>query len=86
MNYEDEDTVTPETIIPDDTKINGYSRNNEAEKGMTQLTCEAIDRERNSEDGERRFLRLNNLRRTILLSEQGAHLKPAERIHGKRRS
>ena len=55
----DEDTVTPEKILPDEKWINGYRSDIEVESGMTRATREAQKRERESTDGESRFNPVN---------------------------
>ena len=44
-HYLDEDTVTPEAIVPDDKWLNGYRSDIEVEFGMTRAARDAIERE-----------------------------------------
>ena len=55
--YLDEDTVTPEEIIPDEKWTNGFRSDIEVESRMTRATREAHERERESTDGESRLFR-----------------------------
>ena len=48
----------PEEILPDQKWIKGYRSDIEVEAGMTRASQEAQNRERESTDGESRFLRI----------------------------
>ena len=82
-HYLDEDTVTPEEILPDEKWINGYRSDIEVEAGMTGASQEAHNRERESTDGKSRFL-LPRVCRLLPLKERAVELKLARKIHGKR--
>ena len=83
--YLDEDTGTPEAILPQEKWENGYRSDIEVEKGMTRATKDANDREKKSTDGESRFLR-STLCRPIPPSERAMHFKLARKFQGKRLS
>ena len=55
-HYLDEDTIMPEEILLDEKWINGYQSDIEVEAGMTRAAQDAHNRERESTDGESRFL------------------------------
>ena len=57
-HYLDEDTVTPEAILPNDKCSNGYRSDIEVEIGMTRAARES-QREQANLDGESRFKRTN---------------------------
>ena len=84
-HYLDEEIVMPEEILPDDKWIGGYRSDIEVDKGMTRATMEASARERESTDGESRFLKTKAIR-PIPLKERSVELNLARKIHGKRRS
>ena len=44
--YLDEDIVTPQDILPDDKRQNGYRSEIEVEKGMTKATKDDNDRKK----------------------------------------
>ena len=75
-HYLDEDTVTPEEFLPDEKWINGYKSDIEVESGMTRASREMHDRERQSTDGESRFLR-SGACRPVPLKERAVQLKLA---------
>ena len=58
----DDDTVTPEAILPDDKWVNGYRSDIEVELGMTRAARDANAREHASTDGESRFIRTSACR------------------------
>ena len=84
-HYLDEDTVMLKEILPDEKWINGYRSVLEVETGMTRASQEAHIRQRESKDGESRFLR-TRVCRPLPLEERAVELKLAEKIHGKRHS
>ena len=53
--YLDDDTVTPEEILPDKKLIKYYRSDIEVESGLTRATREAHEREREITDGESHF-------------------------------
>ena len=55
-HYLDDDTVTPEDILPYDKWLNVYRSDNEVEIGMTRATRDPSKTEIESTDGESRFL------------------------------
>ena len=77
-NYLDEDTKTPEEILPDDKWVNGYRSNIEVEIGMTRAAREASQREQANTDGESRFIRTNACR-AIPVTERAVQLKLARK-------
>ena len=80
--YLDEDTVTPEEIIPDDKWVNNYRSDIEVEVKMSRATQEAKTRERASTDGEYCFLRTKAIR-PIPLKERAVELNLVRNIQGK---
>ena len=84
-SVQDEDTVMPEEIFPNEKRMNGYRSDIEVEAGMTRASQEAHNRERESADGESRFFR-TSVCRPLPLKERVVELKLARKIHGKRRS
>ena len=84
-HYLDEDTVTPEAILPDDKWVNGHRSNIEAELGMTRVEQDTNAREEASTDGESRFIRTRTCR-PISVTERTVQLKLDRNVHGKRRS
>ena len=75
----------PEDILPDDNWLYGYKSDIELEMGKTRATRDANERERQSTDGEPRFLRCGVCRPTPL-TERAIQIKLARKIHDKRRS
>ena len=51
-HYLDEDTVTPEEMLPDEKWINGHRSAIEVESGMNWAAREAHEREREHTDGD----------------------------------
>ena len=82
-HYLDEDTVTPEEILPDDKWVNGYPNDLELETGMTSAAREASQRKRAKTDGDSCFIRTNACR-AIPVTERAVQLKLARKMHGKR--
>ena len=78
-------TVTPEEILPDDKWLKRYRCDIEVELGITRTAWEANDREQARRDCESRFIR-SGACRPIPIRERAVQLKPARKIHGKRRS
>ena len=83
--YLDEDTVTPESNLPDDKWLNGYRSDIEVELGLTRAAQEANEREQAITDGESLFIR-SGACRPIPITERAIQLKLAGEIHGRRRS
>ena len=83
--YLDEDTVTPEAILPDDKWVNRYCIDIEVEIGMTRAAREASQRKHANMDGESRFLHTNTWR-PIPLTERAVQLKLTRKVHGNRGS
>ena len=54
-NYLDENT--PEAILSNDKRLNGYRSDIEVELGMTRAAREANNRENENTDGQSRFIR-----------------------------
>ena len=83
-HYLDEDTVTPEENLPVEKWTNGCGSDIDVESAVTRATREAHEREKESTDGQFRFLRSGYP--PIPLKERDVQLKLARKIHGKRRS
>ena len=83
--YLEEDTLTPEAILPDDKCVNGYRSDIGGEIGMTRAAREAIQCEQANRDGESRFIHTNTCR-PIPMTERAVQLKLAHKVHGKIRS
>ena len=84
-HYLYEDTVMPEELLLDEKWITGYRSDIGVEARMTRASQEAHNRERESTDGESRFLR-TIARKPFPLKERAVELKLAMKIHGKRRT
>ena len=75
----------PEEILPDEKWINGYRSDIKVEAGMTGAAQKAHNRERESTDGESRFLQTRACR-PFPLKERAVEVKLASKLHGKRLS
>ena len=83
--YLDEETVTPNELLPED-HWGSFCSDEEIEKNMCKATQEALSRERLAEDDETGFLRSTKVHRAIPIKKPTFQLNIARKKHPKRRS
>ena len=84
-HYLDEETVTPNELLPEEHWGNSRS-NDEIERNMCKATKDATTRERLANDNESRFLRTTQAHRPLLLKEHAVQLNIARKKHLHKRS
>ena len=83
-HYLDEETVTPNELLPEEHWGNTRS-DNEVEKNMCKATGDASTRERLATDNESRFLHTTKASRPIALKEHAVQINIARKKHPHRR-
>ena len=83
--HEDEETVTPNELLPEDHWGNSRS-DDEIERNMCKATKDATKRERLATDNESRFLRTTKAHRPLPLKEHAIQLNIARKKHLHKRS
>ena len=84
-HYLDEETVTPNELLPEDHWGNSRS-DGEIERNMCKATKDATTRERLATDNESRFLRTTKAHRPLPLKEHAVQLNIARKKHLHKRS
>ena len=84
-HYLDEETVTPNELLPEEQWGNSRS-DNEIERNMCKATKDATNRERLATDNESRFLRTTQAHRPLPLKEHAVQLNIARKKHLHKRS
>ena len=79
-HYLDDETVTPNELLPEDLWGN-YSSDREVEKNMCAVTKVALSRERLAGDNKSRFLRSTKTHRPLPLKEHTMQLNIAHKKH-----
>ena len=84
-HYLDEETVTPNELLPEEHWGNSRS-DDEIERNMCKATKDATTRERLATDNESRFLRTTKAHRLLPLKEHAVQLSLARKKHLHKRS
>ena len=84
-HYLDEETVTPNELLPEEHWGNSRS-DDEIERNMCKATKDATSRERLATDNESRFLRTTQAHRPLPLKEHAVQLNIARKKHLHKRS
>ena len=84
-HYLDEETVTPNELLPEEHWGNSRS-DDEIERNMCKATKDATTRERLATDNESRFLRTTQAHRPLPLKEHAVQLNIARKKHLHKRS
>ena len=84
-HYLDEETVTPNELLPEDHWCNSRS-DDEIERNMCKASKDATTRERLATDNESRFLRTTKAHRPLPLKEHAVQLNIARKKHLHKRS
>ena len=84
-HYLDEETVTPNELLPEEQWGNSRS-DDEIERNMCKATKDATTRERLATDNESRFLRTTQAHRTLPLKDHAVQLNIARKKHLHKRS
>ena len=84
-HYLDEETVTPNELLPEEHWGNIRS-DDEVERNMCKATKDATNRERQARDTESRFLRTTHAHRPLPLKEHTVQLNIARKKHLHKRS
>ena len=84
-HYLDEETVTPNELLPEEHWAHNRS-DDEIEKNMCEATKDAHSRERLAGDNESRFMHTTKAHRPIPLKENTMQLNIARKKHPNRRS
>ena len=79
-HYLDEETVTPNELLPEEHWGNDCS-DDEKERKMCKATRDATTRERLAADNESRFLRTTKAHRAIPLKEHAVQINIARKKH-----
>ena len=84
-HYLDEETVTPNELLPEEHWGNSRS-DDEIERNMCKATKDATTRERLATDNKSRFLRTTKAHRPLPINEHAVQLKIARKKHLHKRS